>query len=81
MQQLADTLKSNSSLNFTIERSIGSKIPYFDVEVMQKENEYATKVYTKPTNVGRCLNGKSECSESYKKSDVAAYVKRALTQR
>ena len=47
--------------------------------VEQTDNCYRTQVYVKPTNVGKCLNATSECPESYKKSVVAAYVKRALT--
>ena len=40
---------------------------------------FTTKVYRKPTNIGLCLNGHSECPEKYKSSVIAAYMKRAIT--
>ena len=46
---------------------------------MKQADNFKTTVYTKPTNVGRCLNAKGECPEAYKRSVVASYVHRALT--
>ena len=40
---------------------------------------YTTQVYRKPTNMGLCLNGVSECPDRYKRTAISAYIKRALT--
>ena len=79
IEVLANTLKVKSVLNFTIDRSNDNKIPFLDVNVNRSINHFVTNVYTKPTNVGRCLNAEGECSEVYKRSVVSAYVNRALT--
>ena len=79
IEVLANTLKVKSVLNFTIDRSNDNKIPFLDVNVNCSNNHFVTNVYTKPTNVGRCLNAEGECSEVYKRSVVSAYVNRALT--
>ena len=34
-------------------------------------------MYVKPTNVGKCLNARGECPDTYKRSVIAAYVRRA----
>ena len=47
--------------------------------VKKEGQEFNTNVYSKPTNIGRCLNAKGECPDSYKKSVISAYVNRALT--
>ena len=47
--------------------------------VKQVDNSFQTTVYVKPTNVGRCLNARGECPDSYKRSVDAAYAKRAFT--
>ena len=70
IEVLANTLKANSVLNFTIERSINSSIPFLDVNVKNSLDHFKTNVYTKPTNIGRCLNAKGECNEAYKRSVV-----------
>ena len=79
IDQLANTLTSNSVLGFTIERSLNKRLPYLDVMVSQKDDRFLTSVYVKNTNVGRCLNARDECLENYKRSVVAAYAKRAIT--
>ena len=78
-RKIADALKRNSVLNFTIEHSQQKTLPFLDVLVKQQEGQFKTTVFTKTTNVGRCLNARGECPEAYKKSVVSAYVKRALT--
>ncbi|XP_076056277.1 uncharacterized protein LOC143034223 [Oratosquilla oratoria] len=56
--KLADTLKANSVLNFTIKESKDKTLPLLDVFVEKKEDHYATSVFTKDTNVVRCLNAR-----------------------
>ena len=46
--------------------------------ITQQQDHFDTGVYIKPTNVGKCLNARSECPDAYKRSVVAAYVRRAL---
>ena len=36
-------------------------------------------MYTKSTNPGHCLNGRSECPQRFKDSTIGAYIRRALT--
>ena len=79
LERLALELEKNSVLKFTIERTVNRVLPYLDVRVEQADDSYNTQVYVKPTNIGRCLNARGECPDSYKRSVVAAYVKRALT--
>ena len=43
------------------------------------DRTFSLEVYTKPTNLGLCLNGDSECPERYKDSVVSSYMRRALT--
>ena len=78
VDRLARELKANSVLNFTIELSNAGKLPYLDVLIMQQPDQYGTEVYVKPTNVGKCLNAQGECPDAYKRSVIAAYVRRAL---
>ena len=66
-------------LRFTIEKSQDQKIPFLDTMVRWDGNGISTTVYTKPTNIGRCLNARGECPDAFKKSIVSAYVDRALT--
>ena len=77
---LITALENNSVLKFTSENSDNGRLPFLDIDITkQANNKFETKVYTKATNVGRCLNAKGECPEAYKRSVVAAYVNRALT--
>ena len=72
-------LEGNSSLAFTCERSIEQRLPFLDVDISKQDQEFKTKVYTKATNVGRCLNARGECPVAYKISVISSYVNRALT--
>ena len=71
--------EQNSCLKFTSERSHENSLPFLDVNIKKHENGFSTSVYTKTTNVGRCLNARGECPMAYKRSVVASYVNRALT--
>ena len=42
-------------------------------------DNFNTEVYTKPTNNGQCLNGRSECPQKYKDSIITAYIRKAIT--
>ena len=77
--KLKQSFTKNSVLNFTIEQSQQKTLPFLDVLIQQKEGGFNTTVYTKTTNTGRCLNARGECPDTYKKSVVSAYVKRAFT--
>ena len=76
---MIDALKRNSVLNFTSEYSQQKTLPFLDVLVKQEDGRFKTSVYTKATNTGRCLNARGECPDTYKRSVVSAYVKRAFT--
>lgn len=79
LKNLQDVFQQNSVLRFTIEKSVDHKIPFLDTMVQKEANKFITSVYTKPTNIGRCLNARGECPDTYKKSVISAYVNRALT--
>ena len=66
-------------LKLYIELLNEDSLPFLDVLVKKEENRYMTSVYTKSTNLGLCMNGKSECPDRYKKSVISAYVRRAVT--
>ena len=51
----------------------------FLVTEVKQENGFHTQVYVKPTNLGQCLNGKSECPQKYKDNVVSTFIRRALT--
>ena len=79
LKKLQEAFQRNSVLKFTIEKSENHKIPFLDTMVQKEGNGFITSVYTKPTNIGRCLNARGECPEAYKRSVISAYVNRALT--
>ncbi|MPC79907.1 hypothetical protein E2C01_074463 [Portunus trituberculatus] len=54
-------------------------MPFLDVLISQENEKLITTVYTKPTNLGYCLNGRSECPQKYKNSTIGTYIRRALT--
>ena len=78
-EKLRKRLQESSGLNFTIERSINGTMPFLDVLVKQIDESFKTEVYTKTTNPGHCLNGRSECPQRYKDSTIGAYIRRAIT--
>ena len=77
--EMITNLQANSCLRFTSENSVDGRLPFLDVDITKRGDHFSTKVYTKPTNVGRCLNARGECPTAYKRSVAAAYVNRALT--
>ena len=79
LEKIQEKLQENSVLKFTTEPSRNKCLPFLDTLVTKENEKFVTTVYTKPTNVGRCLNAKGECPETYKKSVISAYVKLALT--
>ena len=72
-------LQDNSCLKFTCENSVEGRLPFLDVDITKRGDHFNTRVYTKATNVGRCLNARGECPIAYKRSVAASYVNRALT--
>ena len=77
--RMINALQRNSCLAFTCEKSTEGRLPFLDVDIYKNEDHFKTKVFTKATNVGRCLNARGECPIQYKRSVVAAYIQRALT--
>ena len=78
-EDLKYRLQQATGLKFTIEKSSNGSMPFLDVLVTQAADKFNTQVYTKPTNPGLCLNGRSECPQKYKDSTIGAYIRRALT--
>ena len=79
LQALKDRFIMASGLNFTFEESTNGHLPFLDVLVKAQHSGFITTVYTKPTNPGLCLNGRSECPTRYLHSSIGAYVRRALS--
>ncbi|XP_076056327.1 uncharacterized protein LOC143034276 [Oratosquilla oratoria] len=77
---LLTAFQNNSCLTFTCEQSEQKRLPFLDIDITKDKNGFKTKVYTKDTNVGRCLNARGECPPAYKRSVAAAYINRALTR-
>ena len=79
LKDLKNIFERLSCLKFTYELPNKDSLPFLDVLVKKETNKYITSVYTKSTNLGFCMNGKSECPERYRKSVINAYVRRAMT--
>ena len=77
IRTLKHIFEQESVLKFTIELSVENRIPFLDVLVKMNNNSFTTTVYRKPTNMGTCLNGKSQCCDQYKVSVVNNYINRA----
>ena len=80
VEHLRQKFEECSSLRFTCERSDNGNLPFLDIQISQGDGDrFVTKVYKKPTNMGLCLNGSSECPDRYRRSVINAYIRRALT--
>ena len=78
LEQLRLKLEHLSVLHFTSELGVGNKLPFLDVEVDISDGQHQLSVYRKPTNLGKCLDARSECPERYKTGVIRSYVRRAL---
>ena len=78
LDKLRSSLQEISSLKFSVELNVNGTLPFLDVLVDSTADSFATSVYRKPTNNDKCMNGNSECSDSYKKGVIRAYIKRAI---
>ena len=79
LELLQQTFVQCSVLRFTCEFPQEDTLPFLDVRITQNRDRLSTTVYRKPTNIGLCLNGDSECPTKFKSSVIYAYVRRALT--
>jgi hypothetical protein len=76
LENIRCAFENNSVLKFTHE--IGNnKLPFLDVEIELNNRKFESKVYTKPTNTGECLNYVSECPTKYKSGVIFTLVNRA----
>ena len=78
LERLKQTFDECSVLCFTCEFTQENTLPFLDVKVTLNRDQFMTSVYRKPTNIGLCLNGYSECPIKFKSSVINAYVNRAL---
>ena len=78
LEQLRLKLEERSVLRFTSEMGTGNKLPFLDVEVKISDGQHQLSVHRKTTNLGKCLDARSECPERYKTGVVRSYVRRAL---
>nr|XP_045585229.1 uncharacterized protein LOC123747237 [Procambarus clarkii] len=63
LKRLHDKLQEFSGLKFTVEKSEGARIPFLDVLDDGNSGRFITDVYRKPTDAGKCMNGKSESTD------------------
>ncbi|XP_068224118.1 uncharacterized protein [Palaemon carinicauda] len=63
----------------TLHRTKDGQLPCLDVLISPNTTGFDTSVYIKPTNLGLCLNGDSECPTRYKASTIKAYACRVLS--
>ena len=78
LQNLQRRLEGESGLKFALEQSVNNRIFFLDVSVDASGPQTETTVYRKPTDAGKCLHGRSACSQRYRESVTRAYVHRAL---
>ena len=78
LETLKNELQRHSVLTFTTEIGENGKLAFLDVDISAPSGKFNTTVYRKPTNLGHCLNGKSECPDAYKRSVMRAYIYRAI---
>ncbi|XP_064111382.1 uncharacterized protein LOC135218865 [Macrobrachium nipponense] len=79
IEQLRRAFHDHSRLSYTIEHCQDRRLPFLDVLVKQQDTRFRMNVYTKPTNLGMCMNRESECPERYKHSTISTFVRRALS--
>ncbi|MPC54633.1 hypothetical protein E2C01_048556 [Portunus trituberculatus] len=79
LQQLKQHQSEASILTFTHEVAVNGNLPFLDVLTTATNVGFITTVYTKPSNQGSCLNGKSECPQHYRNSTINAYIRCFLT--
>ena len=60
-KNLKSKLENCSVLKFTTELNINNKLSFMDVLIDNNSKDLQTSVYRKHTNIGICLNGKSDC--------------------
>ena len=75
--KLKDEMIMISGLNFTVEESVESKLPFLNVMIEKSNGTIKTSVYRKPTDNQMCLNGDSECPDRYKQSVIKGFLYRA----
>ncbi|XP_068220031.1 uncharacterized protein [Palaemon carinicauda] len=79
IENLRRTFEHNSILQYTFENSDDNSLPFLDVLISSTNEGFQTTVYTKPTNLGMCLNGESECPARYMASIIKAFLRRVLS--
>ncbi|XP_068200698.1 uncharacterized protein [Palaemon carinicauda] len=66
IEALRRTFEECSFLKFTVEHSNDGQLPFLDVLISPNPTRFDRSVYIKPTNIGLCLNGDSECPARYR---------------
>ena len=60
-KDIKSKFENYSVLKFTTELNINNKLSFMDVLIDNNSKDLQTSVYRKHTNIGICLNGKSDC--------------------
>jgi hypothetical protein len=78
LKDLQQQMEAQSALHFTYELGTNNNLPFLDIDVTVTGTEYSTTVYTKPTDLGKCMNPSGECPDRYRESTIRSYVHRAF---
>ncbi|XP_066944603.1 uncharacterized protein [Macrobrachium rosenbergii] len=79
VEHLQQAFHDHSRLNFTNEYCHDCRLPFLNILMGQQVESLITQVYTKPANLGMCLNGENKYPESYKHTAISAFVRKALS--
>ena len=69
--------KAHSSVKFTMETECNGRLPFLDIQLLNRSPQMETKVYVKPTNSGLLLHYQDHVDNRYKKGLLRSMLDRA----
>ena len=75
--QLKASFETCSILQFTYEIEVNKQIPFLDTLIKRNRDNVDTRIYTKPTNSGECMNYSSHCPDRYKTGVIKNFLHRS----
>ena len=77
LDTIKEIFETNSVLKFTYEIQKGNSIAFLDVQISNQNSQITTKVYTKPTDSGECINYLGLAPQKYKTGVIKTMLHRA----
>ena len=71
--------QQHQNLKFTFEEGENNTLPFLDVNIIMKDDEFETHIYRKTTFTGLLLNFHAMCPEQWKKGLILGLLHRAYT--